>query len=431
MAACWPSPLSVSRQALFQQQRPRGPGHTLCPWAPEAELRPDMTNLPQARARRAAMPTLRRPPADRGPVPDDRFFRHIVDSMRNGVIAIHNDGTLALMNDEAYRIFGLTRQDDDGRRPFTEVLRDRPDIIRVLAGSFELSHLPNRAEMRLKDIDRVIGYTLSKVRDDQDEPIGAVMFFKDLTQVEQLEERERLRDRLASLGEMAAGIAHELKNPLAGIEVMAGLLRRQVPDSNAAQSLLVDIISEAKLANAIVVEMLEFVRPIRLQVEKTDVADVLHQAVTLAETKVRRGDATVKLELAPDLPEIEGDRLQLCQVFTNLLTNAFEALDGRGVIRITAGVSAMDLAFAREPHMATPTVVVDVADDGPGVPADLTDRIFNPFFTTKPKGSGLGLGIVRKIVDAHDGRIDVSSNPETGTRFRITLPVTNAAGLFK
>ena len=115
-----------------------------------------------------------------------------------------------------------------------------------------------------------------------------MLFFKDLTQVEQLEERERLRDRLASLGEMAAGIAHELKNPLAGIEVMAGLLRRQVPDSPDAQSLLADIISEAKLANAIVVEMLEFVRPIRLQVERTDLADVLHQAVTLAETQGRR-----------------------------------------------------------------------------------------------------------------------------------------------
>ena len=121
-----------------------------------------------------------------------------------------------------------------------------------------------------------------------------MLFFKDLTQVEQLEERERLRDRLASLGEMAAGIAHELKNPLAGIEVMAGLLRRQVPDSTDAQSLLADIISEAKLANAIVVEMLEFVRPVRLQVERTDIADVLQQSVTMAESKAPRGDVAVR-----------------------------------------------------------------------------------------------------------------------------------------
>jgi signal transduction histidine kinase len=350
--------------------------------------------------------------------------------MRNGVIAIRRDGSLSLMNDEAYRVFALGRGDDDIGRPFTDVLRTRPDAIRALAGSFELSHLPNRAELRLKDIDRVIGYTLSQVRDDRGDIIGAVMFFKDLTQVEQLEERERLRDRLASLGEMAAGIAHELKNPLAGIEVMAGLLRRQVPDSKDAQSLLADIMSEAKLANAIVVEMLEFVRPIRLQVERTDLGDVLRQAITLAEGKARRGDISVTLDLSPDLPEIEGDRHQLCQVFTNLLTNAFEALDGRGVIAITAAVAPIEIdpAVAQAP---VPTVVVDVADNGPGVPAELTDRIFNPFFTSKPQGTGLGLAIVSKIVDAHDGRIDVSSSPETGTRFRITVPITNAAGWFK
>ena len=352
--------------------------------------------------------------------------------MRNGVIAIHRDGSLALMNDEAYRIFALTRRPGDLGRPCTAVLRARPDVTRVLASAFELSHLPNRAELRLKDIDRVIGYTLSRVRDDQGQATGAAMFFKDLTQVEQLEERERLRDRLASLGGMAAGIAHELKNPLAGIEVTAGLLRRQVPDSKDAQALLADIISEAKLANAIVVEMLEFVRPIRLQVERTVVADVLHQAITLAEMQVARGSVSVMLDIASGLPVIEGDRHQLCQVFTNLLANAFEALEGRGRITITAITGALDPdpAFTGEPHAPTPIVVVDVADDGPGVPAELSDRIFDLFFTTKPQGSGLGLAIVRKIVDAHDGRIDLSSSPE-GARFRVTLPVTSASGWFK
>src|SRR3954462_3522914 len=246
----------------------------------------DIPERPDARPRRRATgspaPRQARRPASAPQMLDDRFFRHIVSSMRNGVIAFRRDGTLALMNDEAYRIFGLTPSAADVGRPFVDVLRDRQDILRVLSGAFELSHLPNRAELRLKELDRVIGYTLSQVKDDSESPIGAVLFFKDLTQGEQLEERERLRDRLASLGEMAAGIAHELKNPLAGIEVMAGLLRRRVPDSADAQSLLADIISEAKLANAIVVEMLEFVRPIRLQVEHTDLADVVHQAVMTA-----------------------------------------------------------------------------------------------------------------------------------------------------
>src|SRR5829696_845851 len=244
-------------------------------------------------ARRPAAPSRARSVRSAPKAAEDRFFRHVVSSMRNGVIAIRRDGTLALMNNEAYRIFSLNQREDDVGRPFGELFRDLPDVARVVSSAFELTTLPNRAELRLKDTDRVIGYTLSVVRDDAGTAIGAVLFFKDLTQVEQQEERERLRDRLASLGEMAAGIAHELKNPLAGIEVMAGLLRRQVPDSKDAQSILGDIISEAKLANAIVGDMLEFVRPVRLQVECTDMAEVIHQAISLACTKVPRGDVEI------------------------------------------------------------------------------------------------------------------------------------------
>jgi len=394
--------------------------------AARTKRRPAASPLPVIHAERRAKV---RP----APTADDRFFRHIVSSMRNGVIAFRRNGTLALMNDEAYRIFGLTPSEGDIGRPFADVLRHRPDVIRVLVSAFELSHLPNRAELRLRDLDRVIGYTLSQVKDDQtDEPIGAVLFFKDLTRVEQLEERERLRDRLASLGEMAAGIAHELKNPLAGIEVMAGLLRRQVPASKDAQSLLADILSEAKLANAIVVEMLEFVRPVRLQVERTDLSDVLQQSVTMAESKAPRGKVAVTTNVEPGLPMIEGDHHQLTQVFTNLLANAFEALDGKGHIMISAVTTTIEadpaLAGIQPP---TPAVLVEVADDGPGIAAELTDRIFNPFFTTKVTGTGLGLAIVRKIIDAHDGRIDVNSAAETGTRFRVTVPVTSASGWFK
>src|SRR3954464_9920823 len=389
--------------------------------------------MPATRPPTEAIPRKRRPSTEMNAQgPDDRFFRHLVSSMRNGVIAIHRDGTLALINGEAYRIFSLPRRAADVGPPFSEVFHERPDLIRVLACAFELTTLPNRAELRLKDVDRVIGYTLSQVKDDGQRAVGAVMFFKDLTQVEQLEERERLRDRLASLGEMAAGIAHELKNPLAGIEVMAGLLRRQVSDSKDAQSLLANILSEAKLANNIVVEMLEFVRPVRLQVERTDIADVLQQSVTMAESKAPRGHVAVRMNVETGLPMIESDHHQLAQVFTNLIANAFEALDGKGRITIAASPTTIeaDPAFAGV-HPPTPAIVVEVADDGPGISAEMTDRIFNPFFTTKVTGTGLGLAIVRKIVDAHDGRIDVSSAAETGTRFRVTLPVTSTSGWFK
>ncbi|MFP5379896.1 MAG: two-component system sensor histidine kinase NtrB, partial [Vicinamibacteria bacterium] len=364
---------------------------------------------------------------------DDLFFRHLVGNMRNGVLAIARDGHLVLINPEACRIFGLPPDGGYVGRAYQDVLAGHADIVRVLSGAFELEHLPNRAELRLKPTDKVIGYTLSLVRDEAGDAVGAALFFKDLTRVEQLEERERLRDRLAAIGEMAAAVAHEIKNPLAGIEVMAGLLRRQVADNRDAQALIADIIGESKMANAIVQEILDFVRPVRLQLERTFVSAALQNAVTMADGKGERGGITVRVDVSPELPPIQGDRHQLVQVFANLLANAYEALDGRGTVTLSARLATQEDegALALDGHHPVPTVVVDVVDDGPGIDGAMADRIFNPFFTTKPKGSGLGLAIVRKIVDAHDGRIDVSSTPGRGTRFRVSLPVSSGPALVK
>jgi signal transduction histidine kinase len=357
----------------------------------------------------------------------DEFFRHMVANMRNGVLAIDRVERLVLINDEACRVFGLPPDFDYLGQPYADVFRAHPDIVRVLGGSFDMAALPNRAELRLAPTEKVIGYTLSLIRDENDDPIGAAMFFKDLTHVEQMEERERLRDRLAALGQMAAAMAHEIKNPLTGIEVMAGLLRRQVPDNAAALSLVNDIINEAKMANAIVQEALEFVRPIRLQLDRASVADALKNAVTMADGKARRGEVLIDLRVEPDLPTIHGDQHQLTQVFANLLINAYEAMNGQGTITLAARLVDVNEEGALLPdgHHPVPTMLVEIADTGPGVPAELTDKIFNAFFTTKPQGSGLGLAIVRKIIDAHEGRIDMTSTPQ-GTRFKVTLPVAHS-----
>jgi len=380
-----------------------------------------------------------KPPRQRLPVPakpssevvPDGFYRDMVWNLRNGVVAITRDGRLAVMNDIAYRVLGLKARPADIGRPFADVLKDVPEVLRIVAGAFELSHLPNRAEVRLKKTGKVIGYTLSLVKDARGRDVGATLFFKDLTRVEQLEERERLRDRLAALGEMAAAIAHEVKNPLAGIEVMAGLLKRRLTDKPDAQTILADIIKEAKMANVIVQEVLAFVRPIRLEVENVSLPDVIRDAMAMAENHERRGAVTVNVELSESLRPIQGDPHQLRQIFTNLLTNAFEAMNGTGAVEITA--AAIDGDEEGGPgmeHAMGPTIVVSVSDNGPGVPIDVMDRIFSPFFTTKPQGSGLGLAIVRKIVDAHDGRIDVGARAGGGTVFRVTLPVRSQQQLF-
>ena len=270
------------------------------------------------------------------------------------------------------------------------------------------------------------------MRDRRGEITGATLFFKDLTRVEQLEERERLRDRLAALGEMAAAIAHEVKNPLAGIEVMAGILKRQLAESEDAQSILRDIIKEAKMANAIVLEVLDFVRPIRLQVERISLADVVRDAMAMAESHVPRGGVHVGVALSGGLAADSG---RPAPAAAAVHESADQRLRGAWGAKDRCAISAQQLAGEEEPtaggEMRTvPMIQVEVSDSGPGIPADVMDRIFSPFFTTKPQGSGLGLAIVRKIVDAHDGRIDVSAPPEGGTRFRVTLPVSGRHELF-
>jgi signal transduction histidine kinase len=380
-----------------------------------------------AKPKRAPRP--RKPEAGAAVVPDG-FYRDMVWNLRNGVVAITRDGRVAVMNEIAYRTLGLKSRGDDIGRHYTDVLKDVPDVCRVVAGVFETTHLPNRAELRLKGTEKVIGYTLSHVKDDAGHSVGATLFFKDLTRVEQLEERERLRDRLAALGEMAAAIAHEVKNPLAGIEVMAGILKRQLTDSPDAQATLADIIKEAKMANVIVQEVLAFVRPIRLQVEDVSVADVIRDAITMAESHPLRGKVDLRIDIPEALRPIQGDPHQLRQIFTNLVTNAFEAMNGSGHVWITANAIETD-EFATAADQATgPLVAITVMDDGPGIPPEVVDRIFSPFFTTKPQGSGLGLAIVRKIVDAHDGRIDVGERQGGGTVFRVTLPVRSQQQLF-
>src|SRR4051812_23080941 len=365
------------------------------------------------------------------PLAPETFYRDLVWNLRNGVVAVTAEGRVAVMNEVAYRILGMAPRTTDIGRHYSDVLKHEPDITRMVTGAFELSHLPNRAELRLKTTGKVIGYTLSQVRDKRGRLTGVALFFKDLTRVEQLEERERLRDRLAALGEMAAAIAHEVKNPLAGIEVMAGILKRQLTESEDAQSILRDIIKEAKMANAIVVEVLDFVRPIRLQVERISLADVVRDAISMAESHVPRGKVQLALDIPEGLAPIQGDPHQLRQLFTNLLTNAFEALGGVGLVRLEAVQLSGDDEAGSAETTSMPMIQVDVTDDGPGMAPDIMERIFSPFFTTKPQGSGLGLAIVRKIVDAHDGRIDVSARTDGGTRFRVTLPVSGSHELFR
>ena len=188
------------------------------------------------------------------------------------------------------------------------------------------------------------------------------------------------------------------------------------------------------MANAIVLEVLDFVRPIRLQVERIALADVVRDAIShggkpCAARRRRAGAST----LPEDLPPIQGDPHQLRQLFTNLLTNAFEAMGGKGQVRIAAHAARgrRRADGGGESCTPVPMIQVEVADNGPGVPADVMDRIFSPFFTTKPQGSGLGWPSCGRSSMRTTGGSTSASPLEGGTRFRVTLPVSGSHELFR
>jgi two-component system, NtrC family, nitrogen regulation sensor histidine kinase GlnL len=349
----------------------------------------------------------------------DEFFRHMVANMRNGVLAIDRTGHLVLINDEACRAFGLPADHDYLGQRYGDVLRQHPDIVRVLGGAFEVAALPNRAEIRLKPTGKVIGYTLSLVRDDQDQAIGAALFFKDLTHVEQLVERERLRDRLAALGEMAAAMAHEIKNPLAGISGAAQLLEMTLGD--AERELTTLIRDETKRVEKLLerVEAFGDTRP--RPKEPVNIHDVLDRAKRAAEAGFA-SHVRFFVDYDPSLPPVPGDADQLMQVFQNLLKNAAEATPKVGGVVMLRTAYSPGMAIQHGGKREQAPLLVTIQDNGSGVPPEIKRDIFEPFVTSKATGSGLGLSLVSKVMTEHGGVIECDSEPGW-TVMRLRFPI--------
>ncbi len=368
---------------------------------------------------------------------DHPYLRGLLDGMRCGILCVDRESRIVLLNDLGAGMLDLAAPPEPGT-PLSRALPQYPQIARVLEESFGMSHLPNRAELELDSEPgqrKTIGFTLSFVDGGGGAPLGVAMFFKDLTQIEQREEQDRLKDRLAALGQMAASLAHEIRNPLASIEVTCGLLRRRIGGDDASRKLLAKVAQEVRRLNETITSSLEFVRPLTMTFAPAPLGPVLREAVSVAERRRGGPDLRVRLHDGGDPTPFLMDRDRLRQVFENLILNALEALDGRGIVEIdveTREPGTQMVPYA--PRGAAETdpfaearryAVIRVRDDGPGIPAERRDRIFVPFFTTKEKGSGVGLSMVKKIVDGHRGLIDVDDAKGGGTVFTVRLPMVH------
>ncbi len=338
---------------------------------------------------------------------------------------------MAALNAAGHRILGC--QGDGATamigRDCREALVAQPVVAERLLEALDGAERPSRAELTLEPRGGLpaltIGYTIAAVRDGGSSIAGAVLQFRDLTPYERSAEQERLRERLAALGAMAAGLAHEIRNPLAGMEILAGLLRRRLQHQPEDVALVNELSAEVRRVAQTVTDSLEFVRPMELRCDPVDPVGLLEESLARARSRVPFA-VDIERDYAEALLPLCADAERLESVLTNLIVNAFEAMLGAGSApaRLSLGLR-VEAPFGSEGsgERPPPELVFAVADTGPGIPEELRERVFYPFFTTKQRGSGVGLAQAQKVVVGHGGRLELVSEFGHGATFRVRLPL--------
>ncbi|MBW2398989.1 MAG: PAS domain-containing protein, partial [Deltaproteobacteria bacterium] len=249
-------------------------------------------------------------------VADSEFGARILDSMSSGVVAIDGDHRVVILNDGARRILGCPCGEDSSSigEPCTKLLASQPAVAQLLVEALDAHSPLSRAELVLESFGerdkRTIGFTLSPVRDEHSRVCGAAMIFRDLTPFERMDEQDRLRERLTALGQMAADLAHEIRNPLAGMEVVAGLLKRRLKDRPEEERLVDQVIGELRSLADTVTASLEFVAPPVLERECVDPVALVEESIAIARSRVSF-DGAIHLDFESGLSPIDADAEQL------------------------------------------------------------------------------------------------------------------------
>jgi PAS domain S-box-containing protein len=335
----------------------------------------------------------------------ESYTENILQCVTSGVITFDGNGLAASMNRAAEEILGLGRGGGLGRT--CDEIFGNGDTCRLVRETREKNVQSRRMEAELlKKGERIwLGFNTALLRDRGGKTLGVILSFSDLTEVKRLQEQIELKERLTALGEMSAGIAHELRNPMAVIVGYLSLLAKK--QDEGGQAVIRDIQAEIVGMNRIISDLLTFARPTSLNRTGVNMRSLLESCI---ETVLQARSGGPPLGTVLDISDITApvDEVLMRQALGNLIQNAVEAMPAGGTLTVTM--------------QADTDLTIIVGDTGPGILPENLKKVFLPFFTTKDKGVGMGLALTHKVITAHGGRVDVESTGNAGTKFRVILP---------
>lgn len=342
------------------------------------------------------------------------YTSKLLETMDNAVISVDNNGNIKTFNRKSEEIFGKKKEEVLNKN-CQEVLNLNINEKRLIKECLlEKKNITQEIVLEEKGLKKkILDINTSFLTDKSGEITGVVAVIRDVTEINNLNEEMARHKRLVALGKLSAGIAHEIRNPLSSIRGLAQFVYNSFSKIDERKEDLNTIIQEVDRLNKLVVQVLDFAKLKKPNLTRFSLNDLIRKITELFKIEIKDKQIKFNLELSPDISQIQADEDQVRQILMNVIINAIQAIPKEGEIKIKTEKATL---------RGEPAVKLIVEDSGIGIPEKDFNQIFDPFFSTKEKGSGLGLSIVYKLAEAHQGEIKVESKEGKGTKFVIFLP---------
>ncbi|MCI0407083.1 MAG: ATP-binding protein [Acidobacteria bacterium] len=352
------------------------------------------------------------------------YYEDLLGSLQDAIIVVDPGGRVRSVNQAAEELTGLSAQPLSGR-PFEQAFSNHRPLRELVRKTLESGRTHTDFDARLTRLDGsqvAVSANASLISDADGEAQGVVLALREQTRIKELEELLSRSDRLAALGTVAAGVAHEIRNPLAGLRGAAQLLEGERAFPAAFKEYTSVIIKEVDRLAAIVETLLSFASPRAPVLRPCNLHEILDGVLFLEQVPLRACSVTVQRQYDPQLPEILADPSEIRQLFLNLIRNGIEAMPGGGELTFRTRYER-----SSQQCRGLSVAVAEIVDQGGGIDPEIERHLFTPFFTTKDGGTGLGLAICLRIVEDHGGAMEATSQPGKGSSFRVLLPLAKQA----